>query len=257
MQLLEDTGFLAAKPASVPLDPSLKLTTDDGPILSDITAYRRLIGRLLYLILSRPDITFVVHMLSQFFAKPRLPPLQAFHALIRYLKSNPGQDLFFFASSSLQARAFSDTDWGSCSDSRRSTAGFCVFLGDSLVSKQNTVSHSSTEAEYHALAVTTSELIWIQQLLAVFGISRPAPAVLFCDNQAAIYLAHNPTFHERTKHIEIDYHFVRDCIANGSLKLLLVSARLQLADIFTKALPASSLFPLLSKMSVTNIYRPS
>ena len=144
------------------MDPKLHLTATDGEILPDITHYRRLVGKLLYLTLSRPDITFAVHKLTQFLAQPRLPHLKAVHHLIRYLKSSPGQGLFFSSTSSsqltaysdacvpLRLKAFSDADWGSCPDSRRSTTGFCIFIGDSLVSwrakKQNTVSRSSAEA---------------------------------------------------------------------------------------------------------------
>ena len=114
----------------------------------------------------------------------------------------------------MQLKAFFDADWASCHDSRRSGSGFCVFVGDSLVSwkseKQTIVVRSSAEAEYRALASTTSEILWIQQLLKDFGFSNSSPTLLFCDNQATIHIASNPSFHERTKHIEIDCHFVRD-----------------------------------------------
>ncbi|KAL5569251.1 hypothetical protein UlMin_025826 [Ulmus minor] len=274
LQLLEDTGYLACKPASVPMDPKVQLSAVTGDLLTDISQYRRLIGRLLYLTLSRPDITFAVHKLSQFMAQPRLPHLKAVHHLLRYLKSNPGQGLFFSSSSSLQLRAFSDaassslklkafsdSDWGSCLDTRRSVTGFCIFIGDSLVSwkakKQTTVSRSSAEAEYRALASTTSELVWIQQLLKDFQVDVSSPALLFCDNQAAVHIATNPIFHERTKHIEIDCHFVRDKVTEGFIRLMPIRSQHQLADVFTKALPSYLLFPLLSKMAVKDIHSPS
>ncbi|KAL5569566.1 hypothetical protein UlMin_026141 [Ulmus minor] len=182
LQLLEDTGYLACKPATLPMDPKASLSADAGDLLADISQYRRLIGRILYLTLSRPDITFAVHKLSQFLAKPRVPHLKVVHHLLRYLKSPPSQGIFFPVSSSYQIRAysnaapsslhlkaFSDSDWTSCLDSRKSVTGFCIFIGDSLVSwkskKQTTVSRSSAEAEYRAMAATASELAWLRQLL--------------------------------------------------------------------------------------------
>ena len=107
------------------------------------------------------------------------------------------------------------------------------------------------------MATTTSELIWLQHLLADFGISLSSHMLLFCDNQAAIHIASNPTFHERTKHIEIDCHFVRDKVAAGSIKLMPIHSQFQLADLFTKPLPSISFFSLLSKMAVKNIHSPS
>ena len=225
LQLLEDTGFLGAKPAPVPMDPKLRLSASDGELLEDASLYRRLVGRLLYLTLSRPDITFAVHQLSQFLSQPRVPHLQAVHYLLRYIKSHPGQGLLFSSTSSLQLRAFSDADWASCKDSRKSITGFCVFLGDSLVSwkakKQTTVSRSSAEAEYRAIAATTSELVWLSQLLKDLDVHLSLPVVLFCDNQAAVHIACNPIFYERTKHIEIDCHFYVTKLLLASLSFCL------------------------------------
>lgn len=147
------------------MDPNIDINSSDGDALVDNSQYRSLIGRLLYLTITRPDISFVVHKLSQFIAHPRSPHLQAAHHLLRYLKQTMGQGMFFPKTDFLQLKAFSDVDWGSFTDSRKSTTGFCIFLGDSMISwnakKQSTVSRSSAEAEYRAMEMTTSELIWI------------------------------------------------------------------------------------------------
>ena len=119
------------------------------------------------------------------------------------------------------------------------------------------MARSSAEAEYRALASTTSEILWLQQLLSDFDLPVSSPTLLFCDNQAAIHIASNPTFHERTKHIEIDCHFIREKVAAQVVKLMPIRSQHQLADAFTKPLPASSLFPLLSKMAVHDLYSPS
>ncbi|TYK28978.1 putative mitochondrial protein [Cucumis melo var. makuwa] len=138
--------------------------------------------------------------------------------------------------------------------------GFCVFLGNSLVSwkskKQQTVARSSAEAEYRTLAATTCEVIWLRSLLNELQIKAPSPTLLFYDSQAAIYIANNPMFHERTKHIELDCHFVRDRKTDGSIKLLPVQSSSLLVDVFTKPLPASILFHLIGKMGVQDIFAP-
>uniref|UniRef100_A0A803Q998 Mitochondrial protein n=1 Tax=Cannabis sativa TaxID=3483 RepID=A0A803Q998_CANSA len=162
------------KPAKTLIDPRIQLDDEQGEPPDDPSPHRQLIGQLLYLTLSRSDITYVVHNLSQFMLKPRTPHLQEVHHLIRYLKGSPGQGLLYSTSSSLHLCGFSYFDWASCPTTRRSTIGFCVFFGDCLVSwrtkKQRKISKNSTEAEYHALAASSSELTWLQYLLTDFQI---------------------------------------------------------------------------------------
>ncbi|XP_062119137.1 uncharacterized mitochondrial protein AtMg00810-like [Humulus lupulus] len=261
LELLEDTGFLGSKPTKTPMDPKVKLHDETTQPLDNPSAFRQLIGRLLYLTHSRPNITFAVNSLSQHMATPRTNHLQAVHHLLRYLKGNPGQGLLFSSLSSLQLRGFSDSDSASCPITRRSVTGFCIFIGDSLISwrtkKQPTISKSSAEAKYRALAATTSEITWIRYLLLDLHVPQTTPSFIYCDNQSAIHIANNPTFHERTKHIELDCHFFRDKINNSTIRLAHVPSSLQLADAFTKPLTSPILQTHIAKMSVYNIYTPS
>ena len=181
--------------------------------------------------------------------------------VVRYLKSSPGKGLFFPRDSALQLLGFSDADWAGCLDSRRSISGQCFFLGKSLISwrtkKQLTVFRSFSEAEYRALAAVTCELQWLLYLLQDLQLQTTKLSVLYCDNQSALHIAANPVFHERTKHLEIDCHLVRDKLQVGVMKLLPVTSKAQLADFLTKALLPQPFNILLSKLNMVDIYHPS
>ncbi|XP_019170444.1 PREDICTED: uncharacterized protein LOC109166015 [Ipomoea nil] len=263
LELLEEAGFIDSKPVYSSTVPSHKLSKDEGDLLDDNAQYRRLVGKLLYLTITRPDISFATQQLSQFLDKPTHLHLQATHRVLRYIKSAPGQGLFTFfpASSDMSLKAFSDADWGACIDSIKSVTSFFIFLGQALISwkskKQATISKSSSEAEYMALAATTCEVQWIMYLLAEFGLLSTTPTSIYCDSKSAIAIAENPVFHERTKHIEIDCHLVREKAQKGIIKLFHVSSTNQLADVFTKTHCPSSFYSYVSKLGLLNLYNPS
>jgi hypothetical protein len=161
--------------------------------------------------------------------------------ILRYLKQSIKVGLKIYKSNSLLVSGFLDADWTGYLDDRRSTCGFVIFLGSNLVSwsarKQPTISRSSTEAEYKIVANTTAEIMWIQILLQKLGIKTPQAAKLWCDNIGVKYLSANPVFHDHTKHIEVDYHLVRERVSRKLLEIDFVPSRDQITDGFTKALP--------------------
>ena len=261
LDILASSGTLGSRPTKLPMDQNLRLSKEKGAILSDLTYYRKLVGQLLYLTITRPGISYSVQTLSQFMDHPTYQHLAATFKVLKYLKGTPGQAIFFPSNNSLNLIAYCDSDWASCPDTRRSVTGFCVFLGSSLISwkskKQSVVSRSSVEAEYRAMATTSSEITWLRFLLTDLQIPHPHAAELYCDNQAALHIASNPVFHEKTKHIELDCHLIRKKIQEGILKTAHISTKFQLADVFTKALPATLLSSHVSKMGIVNYYAPS
>ena len=153
------------------MDLNVKLSQDEGDLIDDPSMYRRMIGKLLYFTITRPDLSFSVNRLSQFLIKPRIPHLQATYHVLQYVKATVGQGLFYSSSSAIELKAFADSDWAACLDTRRSISGFCVFIGDSLVpwksKKQHIVSRSSTKAEYHSMENATYELMWMFSLFNI------------------------------------------------------------------------------------------
>lgn len=180
--------------------------------------------------------------MCQFLHAPTVAHWSAVKRILRFVKGTIDTGFMIWSSHSTLLSAFSDADWAGDIDDRRSTGGFAVYLGPNLISwsakKQPTVSRSSTEAEYKALANVTAETVWVQKLLTELGIRLKELPCLWCDNLGATYLSANPVFHARAKHIEIDFHFVRERVARRQLEVRFIPSKDQLADGFTKALPS-------------------
>ncbi|KAK9061154.1 hypothetical protein SSX86_018334 [Deinandra increscens subsp. villosa] len=239
---------------SCPLPPNLQLSAATGALLHDPLQYRRLVGKLNYLTNTRPDLAFAIQFLSQFMQAPRDPHWAAALHTLAYVHATLSQGLLFNNSPDLSLQAYCDSDWASCPNTRRSVSGFYITFGGSPISwkskKQQTVSLSSAEAEYRSLRRVTAELTWLTRLLHDFQVPSVVPIPVKCDSQAAIHIAKNPVFHERTKHIELDCHFVRTKLQAGLISLFHTSSSDQIADLLTKSLPKSQHQHLLSKLGV-------
>ena len=232
-------GLGDAKHMKTPLPTSHKLGKDEGGEDVDPTLYRSMIGSLLYLTASRPDIMFSVCVCARYQACPKNSHLQAVKRIIRYVAGTCDLGVWYTRDTNMYLTGFSDSDWAGCEDDRKSTSGGCFYVGNNLVSwysrKQNCVSLSTAESEYVAAASACSQLIWLQHMLDDYGLECKELKLL-CDNMSAINISKNPVQHSRTKHIDIRHHFLRDMVEKGILKIEHVETEKQLADIFTKAL---------------------
>nr|GEU76648.1 ribonuclease H-like domain-containing protein [Tanacetum cinerariifolium] len=261
LELLYEFGLLACRPVLTPLHENIVLAhkeTKDDNYLKNITSYQKLVGKVIYLCMTRPDISYSVHCLSQHMHAPLQSHFNLALRLLRYLKLAPESGIDFSKDNfGILVVAYSDSDWAKCLMTRMSVLGYCVFVNKSLVSwkrkKHPTLSKSSAEAEYRAMAATTCEVMRIVKILKDLGLKDLLPVEMHCDNKAAIQIAANPVMHEKTKHFDLDVHFVREKVASGLIKTVKVDTKCQVADIFTKALGSFQHNVIVKSLRMINI----
>lgn len=256
--ILHRANMTNCKPSTTPVDTSAKLHADVGPPVDDPTLYRSLAGALQYLTFTRPDIAYAVQQICLYMHDPREPHFNALKRILRYLKGTISEGLQISRSKTTTLTAYTDADWAGCPNTRRSTSGYAVFLGDNLIlwssKRQPTVSRSSAEAEYRGVANAVAETIWIHNLLIELHCPLSTATLVYCDNVSAVYLSTNPIQHQRTKHVELDILFVRERVALGQVRVLHVPSSHQYADIFTKGLPKSLFNAFKSSLHVHNYH---
>jgi hypothetical protein len=251
--MLKKFDMVNAKPIKTPMPTNGHLDLNVEGKAVDIKIYRSMIGSLLYLCASRPDIMLSVCMCARFQANPKECHLVVVKRILRYLVHTPNLGMWYPKGSKLNLLGYSDSDYAGCKVDRKNTSGTCQFLGRSLVSwsskKQNCVALSTAKAEYVAVSACCAQLLWMRQTLHDFG-CQFTKIPLLCDNESAIKLANNLVSHSRTKHIDIRHHFLRDHETKGDIKIRHVSTKKQLADIFTKPLNESRFCALQSELNI-------
>ncbi|KAJ9566192.1 hypothetical protein OSB04_002158 [Centaurea solstitialis] len=237
--MLKKFNMTDCSPIKTPMPTGNLLGPDLAGKPVDQKIYRSMIGSLLYLTATRPDIMFATCFCARFQANPKESQLAAVKRILRYLKGTPELGLWYPKDSSFELISFTDSDYGGCKLDRKSTSGSCQFLGDKLVSwtskKQNCVSTSTAEAEYVAAASCCSQVLWMKTQLLDYGYKLKRVPI-YCDSESAIAITSNPVQHSKTKHIDIRYHFIKDNVEKGNIEMFFVQTDYQLADLFTKPL---------------------
>ncbi|GJZ39174.1 ribonuclease H-like domain-containing protein [Tanacetum coccineum] len=253
-QLLERAHMVNCNPSRTPIDTDSKLGPDCVPVQDSAFLLQ-------YLTFTRPDLSYAVQQVCLYMHDPREPHFAALKRILRYVQGTLELGLQLYASATTSLVGYTDADWAGCPSTRRSTSGYCVFLGDNLLSwsakRQHTISRSSAEAEYRGVANVVAETAWIRNLLRELHSPLLTATLVYCDNVSAVYMSANPVQHQRTKHIEIDIHFVRDMVKAGYVRVLHVPSRFQYADIFTKGLLSALFEDFRSSLSVRHPPAPT
>ncbi|KAI3714929.1 hypothetical protein L6452_21891 [Arctium lappa] len=255
-EILEKYKLNDSTSMKTPLATGVKLDSDPSGQSVDIKTYRGMIGSLLYLTASRPDIMFATCLCARYQANPKESHLSVVKRIFRYLRGTPSLGLWYPKLSSFDQTAYTDADHAGCKLHRKSTSRCCQLLGNKLVSwsskKQNCVSTSTAEAEYVATASCCSQVIWMKTQLRDYGQQYERIPIL-CDSKSTIAISTNPVQHSKTKHIDVRYHFLKDHVERGIIEMYFVQTDLQLADIFTKALDERRFNFLISKLGMLNM----
>lgn len=240
-KILEKAGLRDCNPTKFPMDPKEQITKDEGGKSVNTTEFKSMVGGLRYLVHTRPDISYAVGVVSRYMERPTVMHLNAAKRILRYVKGTLEYGLVYTAESGNSIlTGYSDSDLAGHIDDRKSTGGMVFYLNESLITwvsqKQKCVALSSCEAEFMAATAAACQAIWLRNVLCQITAEYVGPVILFIDNKSAIDLARNPVFHGRSKHIDVRYHFIRECVERGEIVLKQICSDSQRADVLTKAL---------------------
>lgn len=256
IDLLKRFSLLNCKPAVTPMNMNEKLQLEDGTEEANAKNFRSLVGGLIYLTHTRPEIAFAVGVISRFMQNPTKHHLGAAKRILRYVAGTANYGIWYTQVSNFSLCGFTDSDWASSLDDRKSTSASVFNLGSGAISwsskKQATTALSSSEAEYVAATSAACQAIWLRRILVDLHQKQEGATDIFCDNRATIAMTKNPAFHGRTKHIDIRLHFIRDLVGNKEIMLKHCSTHEQVADILTKSLPRDKFVYFRSRLGVCN-----
>nr|GFA81041.1 retrovirus-related Pol polyprotein from transposon TNT 1-94 [Tanacetum cinerariifolium] len=253
LESLNKYGFESCDPVDTPMVEKSKLDEDREGKAVDLSHYHGMIGTLLYLIASRPDLQFAICICARYQARPTEKQVHAVKRIFRYLRGTVNRGLWYPKDSSVALTAFADADHAGCQDTRRITSGSVQFLGERLISwsskRQKSAAISSTEAKYIALSICCAQILWMRSQLSDYGlVFNKIP--MYCDNKSAIALCCNNVQHSRSKHIDIRYHFIKEQVEQGVIELYFVNTEYQLTDLFTKSLGRDRIEFLTNKLGM-------
>ena len=238
--IIDKHGMSGCKTVSTPLVSNEKFIKEDGSDKVEASKYRSLIGSLLYLTATRPDLMFSASLLSRYMENPTQQHLTAAKRVLRYVNGTVAYGIWYKPVEQLMLTGYTDSDWAGCQDDMKSTSGYAFSLGSGVWSwstkKQTIVALSSAEAEYVAAARATAQAVWLKRVLRDLNMKIDEPVNIYSDSKAAIAISENPISHNRTKHIAIKYHYTRDAVEKKEVQLIYCTSENQKADIFTKVL---------------------
>lgn len=242
------------------MEPRFQLNKDESGKPVDSTLYKSMVGGLRYLVYTRPDVAFAVGIMSRFMERPTTMHLSAVKRILRYIKGTLEYGLVYTkGSGNYLLCGYSDSDLAGQVDDRKSTGGMTFYLNESLITwvsqKQRCVALSSYEAEFMAATAAACQGIWLRDLLNQISDAVSGPVVLYIDNKSAIDLAKNPVFHGRSKHIDIRYHFIRECVERGEIIIKHVKTDEQRADVLTKALSTIKFEKMRALLGMNNLQK--
>nr|GFB13203.1 copia protein [Tanacetum cinerariifolium] len=256
LEILKKYGMESCDPVGTPMEIKDKLDLDQNETPVDATKYRSMIGALMYLTSSRSDIVHATCLCARYQAKPTEKHLKEVKRIFCYLRGTVNTGLWYTKDSSFELTGFSDANCAGCKDTFKSTSGGAQFLGEKLVSwsskKQDSTALSTAEAEYVSLSACCAQVLWMRTQLTDYGFHFNK-ILIYCDSKSAIAISCNPVQHSRTKHIAVRYHFIKEHVEKGTIELYFVKTDYQLADLFTKALPADRFNYLVRRLGMRSL----